>query len=50
MSNTEKHNKSIARAVWKGFEKNTDGVLTVPLVQVLVRAVAISPLDRTSVV
>ncbi len=44
MSNTEKQKPSITKSAWKGFTKNTDAVLTVAIMQVLVRAVALSPL------
>ena len=48
MSNTEKQNTSTTRSVWKGFVKYTDGVLTVAIVQVLVRAAVISPVLLTA--
>ena len=44
MSNTEKHNNSNTKSVWKAILKNTDDVLTVVIVQVLVRAVVLLPI------
>ena len=43
MSNTEKRSISITKSVWKGVVKYTDGVLTVAIVQVLVRAAVFAP-------
>ena len=44
MSNTEKQNISNTKSVWKAILKNTDDVLTVVIVQVLVRAVVLLPI------
>ena len=48
MSNTEKQNISTTKSVWRGFVKYTDSVLTVAIIQVLVRAAVISPVLLTA--
>ena len=49
MSNGATGKTSIGSAAWKGFFKNIDGVLTVIMVQIAVRAVAIAPVALVAI-